>query len=76
MKSSAEEIYQLIELAKEGEQIEPINWDELSVTEDTVYQMMGEYVLQMDPDPLIQKSILVKLLVENFALKIKLKGKK
>lgn len=65
----------LVELAKQGAEFDPIDWGELSVTEDQAYAMMAAHVLEMDTDDLTGKAIIVKLLVENFVLNLKLLGK-
>lgn len=65
----------LVELAKEGAEFDPIDWGELNVTEDQAYVMMAAHVLEMDTDDLTGKAIIVKLLVENFVLNLKLLGK-
>ena len=65
----------LVELAKEAEVTDPINWDELNVTEDQAYIMMASHVMEMELNDLTSRSIIVKLLVENFVLNLKLLGK-
>ena len=66
----------LVELAKEGESMDPINWGNLNISEDEAYVLMATHVLGMDRNKLIDGSIIVKLLVENFVLNLKLMGKK
>jgi hypothetical protein len=63
-------------LAKEGESVDPINWGNLNISEDEAYVLMATHVLGMDRNKLIDGSIIVKLLVENFVLNLKLMGKK
>lgn len=65
----------LVELAKEGAEFDPIDWGDLNITEDQAYAMMAASVLEMDIDILTSKAIIVKLLVENFVLNLKLLGK-
>ena len=66
----------LVALAKEGESVDPINWGNLNISEDEAYVLMATHVLGMDRNKLIDGSIIVKLLVENFVLNLKLAGKK
>jgi len=70
-----EAIRNLVILAKEGESIDPIDWGELNITEDQAYIMMAAHVLEMERNPLTDGAIIVKLLVENFVLNLKLMGK-
>lgn len=65
----------LVELAKEGAEFDPIDWSDLNITEDQAYVMMAASVLEMDIDLLTSKAIIVKLLVENFVLNLRLMGK-
>jgi hypothetical protein len=72
---------QLIELAKESNITDPIDWTNLNVSEDTVYDMIGLSVMEMldkiegkDSDIIMAASIL-KLTVENFILNLRLQGK-
>ena len=65
----------LIDLAKEAAEFDPIDWGELNITEDQAYAMMAASVLEMDMDNLTSKAIIVKLLVENFVLNLRLMGK-
>ena len=70
------EVKLLVELAKECETVDPIDWSELNITEDQAYAMMAAHVLEMEDDRLTRDAILVKMLVENFVLNLKLLGKK
>ena len=70
------EVELLVELAKECETVDPIDWSELNITEDQAYAMMAAHVLEMEDDRLTRDAILVKMLVENFVLNLKLLGKK
>ena len=70
-----EAIRNLVLLAKEGEVMDPIDWSELNITEDQAYIMMATHVLEMDRNHLTDGAIIVKLLVENFVLNLKLMGK-
>ena len=71
-----EAIRNLVMLAKEGETMDPIDWGGLSVTEDQAYIMMATHVLEMERNHLTDAAIIVKLLVENFVLNLRLMGKK
>jgi len=71
-----EAIRNLVILAKEGETMDPIDWGDLSITEDQAYIMMATHVLEMERNHLTDGAIIVKLLVENFVLNLKLMGKK
>jgi len=71
-----EAIRNLVILAKEGEVMNSIDWGELNVTEDQAYVMMATHVLEMERNHLTDGAIIVKLLVENFVLNLKLLGKK
>ena len=65
----------LVALAKEGAEFDPIDWSELNITEDQAYIMMAAHVLDMERNHLTDGAIIVKLLVENFVLNLKLLGK-
>ena len=71
-----EAVANLVILAKEGESIDPIDWGDLNITEDQAYVMMATHVLEMERNHLTDGAIIVKLLVENFVLNLKLLGKK
>ena len=55
---------------------DPIDWSDLNITEKQAYVMMASHVLEMNSHPLTDKAIIVKLLVENFVLNLKLLGKR
>jgi len=69
------EVKLLVELAMETAIADPIDWSNLNITEQQAYVMMATSVLDMKHDPLTDKAIIVKLLVENFVLNLKLLGK-
>jgi|TARA_B110000908_G_scaffold10021_1_gene12079 hypothetical protein len=71
-----EAVATLVELAMVSEIADPISWDNLSITEEQAYIMMATHVLDMDRNNLTDGAIIVKLLVENFVLNLKLAGKK
>ena len=66
----------LAELAQETDKIDPIDWGELNVSEQEAFNLMAMHVAEMDNDDLTNRAIIVKLLVENFVLNLKLLGKK
>lgn len=67
----------IVLLAQETEVADPIDWGQLNISETEAYRMMAAHVLEMPnlDDPLIGRSIVVKLLVENFVLNLKLLDK-
>jgi hypothetical protein len=71
-----EAIRNLVVLAKEGAEMDPIDWGDLNITEDQAYIMMATHVLQMERNHLTDGAIIVKLLVENFVLNLRLMGKR
>lgn len=71
-----EAIKNLVMLAKEGAEFDPIDWNELNISEDQAYIMMATHVLQMERNHLTDGAIIVKLLVENFILNLRLLGKR
>lgn len=73
---SSPELQLLVELAMDNEITDPIDWNELNISEKEAYTMMATHVLEMDDNPVVNKSIIVKLMVENFVLNLKLLGKK
>lgn len=70
-----EAVRNLVLLAKEGAKMDPIDWGDLNITEDQAYVMMAAHVLEMERNHLTDGAIIVKLLVENFVLNLKLLGK-
>ena len=69
------EIKLIVELAKEVSITDPIDWSELRMTEEQAYVMMAAHVLEMERNHLTDTAVIVKLLVENFVLNLKLQGK-
>lgn len=71
-------IEQLVELAKEVETEDPIDWNNLNISEDDAYGMIASQVLsdyiQRKPDEheLVMLATITKLIVENFTLNIRL----
>lgn len=70
---------ELVALAKEVETEDLINWDALNVDKDEAYTLMGLSVMEMydhwrstgTPEVVIVATVL-KLIVENFALNLRL----
>jgi len=68
---------QIIELAKEVEITDSIDWDSLPVEKDRIYQMVGsqvcelfnEYSQQEDSEAILLATV-TKLVVENFVLNL------
>ena len=76
MFEMSEQLRNLVALAKEGAEFDPIDWGELNISEDQAYAMMAAHVLEMERNSLTDGAIIVKLLVENFVLNMRLMGKK
>ena len=69
--------WQLIsELAQEADIVDPIDWGELNITEKEAFNLMAMHVAEMENDLLTNPAIIVKLLVENMVLNLKLLGVK
>lgn len=64
----------LVDLAKEVESTDPVDWGMLSVDEDEVYRLVALSVVELEDNILVLKASLTKLLVENFVLNLKLLG--
>ena len=71
-----EAIQNLVLLAKEGAEFDPIDWGELNISEEQAYVLMATHVLEMQLEDLTARAVIVKLLVENFVLNLRLLGKK
>ncbi len=71
-------IEQLVELVKEIETEDPIDFAMLQIDEDTAYTLMATSILEMylsndaDSRDMILLATVVKLTVENFVLNLKL----
>ena len=69
---------QLISLAKEVENTDPIDWGMLAISEDQAYELIASSVLEnylltdSDYRDIIMLSVVLKLTVENFVLNLKL----
>ena len=71
-----EAIRNLVILAKEGAEFDSIDWGELNINEEQAYIMMATHVLEMPLEDITARAVIVKLLVENFVLNLRLLGKK
>ena len=75
-----EQVDFIVDLAKECELTDPIEWGKLAITEDQAYQMMASSLLEQfseiqDEDfRMVLLATTTKLLVENFVLNLRLKG--
>lgn len=81
MKLTSEYINLIVDLAKEVETEDPIDWGLLTINEDTAYRLIAsstlETLLPKYNEPEFREIMLatvVKLVVENFTLNLKLKG--
>lgn len=70
---------EIVELAKEVESEDPIDWAYLNVSEDHAYRMIALSVMEQyktwkesDNCDTVMLATIVKLIVENFALNMKL----
>ena len=64
----------LVQLAKEADTVDPIDWGELNISEDEACNLMAMHVAEMENNVLTLKASCVKLMVENFVLNLKLMG--
>ena len=69
-----EAVLNLVDLAKASSELDPIDFHGLKITEEQAYIMMATHVLEMERNHLTDGAIIVKLLVENFILNLKLAG--
>ena len=70
---------QLIELAKEAETVDPIDWSKLNINEDAAYQIIASQIIDefgefSEEQYLTLLACLVKLTVENFTLHLKIQS--
>lgn len=73
------DIEELIKLSQEVESTDPIDWDYLSIDEYSSYHMIASSVLELyneqkqsSTKDIVLLSTIVKLIVENFVLQLKL----
>jgi len=64
------------ELAQEADIVDPIDWGQLNISEKEAFNLMAIHVAEMENDHLTNQAIIVKLLVENMVLNLKLIGVK
>ena len=81
MEVKADYVSSIVELAKEIDKEDPIDWGNLSVSEDEAYQLMASSIVEQMFDKYgkpgsreVILATLVHLVVENFTLNLKLKG--
>jgi hypothetical protein len=72
--------YQVIELAKQIEETDPIDWSDLPLNRESIYFMLGTTVLERvaktqsaSEREIILLASVVKLTVENFVLEMRLR---
>lgn len=72
----------IVELAQEAAKVDPIDWQNLKISSEQIYQMMASSVMeQFDQIPIETRNIvamatITKLLVENYVLHVKIKQDK
>jgi hypothetical protein len=73
MEVTMSDDWQLIaELARETDKVDPVDFENLAISEDEAFNLMAMHVAEMEDDPLTLKVVCVKMLVENFVLNLKL----
>lgn len=68
-------VEELIELAKEIESEDPIDWGMLAISEEEAYRLMALNIYEMyhnNTSVEIMMATILKLIVENFVLNLKL----
>jgi hypothetical protein len=72
--------HQVIELAKQIEEADPIDWSDLPLNREAIYVVLGTTVLERTSETqsatereIILMASLVKLTVENFVLEMRLR---
>jgi len=75
MTPDNEAVINLVLLAKAASEFDSLDFQGLNITEEQAYIMMATHVLEMERNHLTDGAIIVKLLVENFVLNLKLAGK-
>ena len=65
---------QLVELAKEVESEDPIDWGMLAIDEEAAYRLIASHVIELynTNDQLTMLASITKLIVEKFVLNLKL----
>jgi len=78
MNSKIPTVEQLVEVAREVETADPIDWAELNISEEHAYMMIANQVLSnhllqpSNTNEVVMLATITKLTVENFILNIKL----
>lgn len=69
-------VEQLVELAKEVETEDPIDWGMLAVDEEAAYRLVASQVIEIynTNDQVTMLATITKMVVENFVLNLKLQG--
>lgn len=64
----------IVELAKEIETEDPIDWSNLNLDKNLAYNIIASQVIELmkQSDDMIKTTTIVKLIVENFVLNLKL----
>ena len=75
MTPDNEAVINLVMLAKAASDFDPLDFEGLNITQEQAYTIMATHVLEMERNHLTDGAIIVKLLVENFILNLKLAGK-
>ena len=78
MNNKIPTVKQLVEIAREVEIEDPIDWSELNMTEESAYNLIANQVLsdhmmrKSDDHEVVLLATVTKLIVENMILNIKL----
>jgi hypothetical protein len=72
MNVSNKELDYIINLAREIESVDPFDWSDLSIDEETAYRLIATSVLDKPSSHDILWATVVKLCVENLVLNLKL----
>ena len=80
MQYDVKYIDRIVELAQEVESEDPIDWGMLSIDEENAYKLIAMNVVnQFSKYDISEREVMIatitKLVVENFTLNLKLKGK-
>lgn len=62
----------IVDIAKEVEAGDPIDWGDLSIDEEEAYRLMATHVLEMEDNSVVLAATITKLLVENMVLNMRL----
>jgi hypothetical protein len=73
--TKSEAVGKLVDLAKEVDIVDPIDWGTLNISEDQAYELMANQVIEQmytcpeDHRETVAMATITKLLVENFVLR-------